>query len=141
MSRNSKKINILLWTTQILLAALFVFAGVTKFLLPVSVLQQGPVVLPLPFLYFIGVAETLGGLGLVLPGLFRVHRFLTPLAAAGLVIIMAGATVITAVGSIAGAMVPFVVGVLAFTVCRGRGGVTLGRGHHAGTQASLITTR
>jgi uncharacterized membrane protein YphA (DoxX/SURF4 family) len=123
MSRNSKKINILLWTVQILLALLFVFAGVMKFVLPASVLQQGPIVLPLAFLKFIGVCELLGGLGLVLPGLFRIHRELTPLAAAGLVTIMAGATTITVIGmGVLPAITPFVVGILATVVCLARGG-------------------
>jgi hypothetical protein len=57
----------------------------------------------------------------VLPGLLRIHRELTPVAAAGLVIIMIGATVITAMGgSFAPALVPCVVGVLAASVAYGR---------------------
>ena len=43
---------------------------------------------------FIGVAEVLGAIGLILPGVLRIRPGLTPLAAAGLVIIMIGATVI-----------------------------------------------
>ncbi len=39
---------------------------------------------------FIGVAEMLGAFGLILPGVLRVRAALTPLAAAGLVIIMLG---------------------------------------------------
>jgi hypothetical protein len=87
-------------------------------------MQQGPVQLPGAFLRFIGVAELLGGLGLVLPGLFKMHRHLTPLAAAGLVIIMIGATVLTASTGI-GALFPAFVGVLAATVCKYRGGVNV----------------
>lgn len=123
----TRKANILLWTAQVLLALLFVFAGGMKLILPVAALEQGPIPMPGAFMRFIGVAELLGGLGLVLPGLFRVHRYLTPLAAAGLVIIMTGATVLTALGaSLATAMFPAVAGALAFTVCRGRGGVAIG---------------
>ena len=40
MSRNSKKINILLWVAQTLLAALFLFAGTMKFIMPVAAMQQ-----------------------------------------------------------------------------------------------------
>ena len=40
------------------------------------------------------MAEVLGAFGLVLPGLLRIRQGLTPLAAAGLVIIMIGATVV-----------------------------------------------
>lgn len=81
--------NILLWIVQILLALLFVFAGVMKLIFPV------PPEIPFPgwFLKFIGLCELLGGLGLVLPGLFRRQQFLTPLAAIGLTIIMIGAVV------------------------------------------------
>jgi hypothetical protein len=48
--------------------------------------------LPGPFFRFIGVTEVLGGIGLILPFLLRISPFLTPVAACGLVIIMAGAT-------------------------------------------------
>ena len=90
----------------------------------VEAMQQGPVQLPGAFLRFIGVAELLGGLGLVLPGIFKVHRHLTPLAAAGLVIIMIGASVLTASTGI-GAMFPAFVGVLAAAVCKYRGGISI----------------
>jgi hypothetical protein len=59
--------------------------------------------------------------GLVLPWLLRIRPGLTPLAGAGLVIIMAGATAITLVGGAGGgAVVPFAVGLLAATVAYGR---------------------
>ena len=109
-----------LWTIQGLLALLFVFAGVMKLVVPLDQLA-GPVALPGLFLRFIGVAEVLGGVGLILPGLLRIRPDLTPLAASGLVIIMIGATVITAMGgSIAPATVPFVVGLLSAWVAYGR---------------------
>jgi len=112
--------NVTLWVIQGVLAALFVFAGVMKLVMPIEAMA-GPVALPGFLLRFIGVAETLGAIGLVLPGLLRVHRELTPLAACGLVIIMAGATVITAMGgTFAPALVPLAVGVLAATVAYGR---------------------
>ena len=113
--------NVLLWVIQGLLAALFLFTGTMKFILPPSVMQQGPVHLPMAFLRFIGVMEILGGLGLILPGITRIRVGLTPLAAAGLVIIMIGATVVTLMGgSVAAAILPFVAGVLAATVAYGR---------------------
>ena len=125
MSRNSRKANVLLWSAQIALALLFVFAGGSKLVMSIAEMQQGPVQLPGAFLRFIGVAELLGGLGLVLPGLFRVHRHLTPLAAAGLVIIMIGATVLTAAAGTIGALFPAVVGALATVVCKYRGGISI----------------
>ena len=109
-----------LWIVQALLALLFLFAGGTKLVLPLEQLQ-GPVPLPGAFVRFIGVAEVLGALGLVLPTLLRIRPGLTPLAAAGLVIVMAGATVITAAtGTVAMALIPLVVGLLAAFVAYGR---------------------
>lgn len=114
-------LNVGLWIVQVLLAALFLFAGGMKLVLPIDAMQ-GPVYLPGWFLRFIGIAEVLGALGLVLPGLFRIRRELTPLAAVGLVIIMAGATVVTLMGGvILPALVPFTVGLLLAFVVRGRG--------------------
>ena len=112
--------NVTLWVVQGLLAALFLFAGVMKLVLPVETMA-GPVALPGLFLRFIGVCEALGAVGLILPGLLRIHQELTPVAAAGLVIIMAGAVVITMMGgSIAPAIVPLIIGVLAASVAYGR---------------------
>lgn len=113
------KRNVTLWVIQGLLAALFLFAGSMKLILPIEAMA-GPVDLPGWFLRFIGVAEVAGAIGLIVPWLTRIQPRLTPVAAGGLAIIMAGATVITAVGGPAGAAVPFVVGVLAATVARGR---------------------
>ena len=115
-----KKSNVTLWVVQGVLASLFLFAGVMKLVLPVEAMA-GPVALPGLFLRFIGVCEALGAVGLILPGLLRIHQELTPVAAAGLVIIMAGAVVITMMGgSIAPAVVPLIVGMLAASVAYGR---------------------
>jgi hypothetical protein len=108
------------WTVQIVLALLFLFAGGMKLVLPIESLK-GPVQLPGLFLRFIGVAEVTGALGLILPGLLRVRLALTPLAAVGLILIMTGATVITLIGvGVAPALMPLVVGVLASLVVYGR---------------------
>ncbi len=109
-----------LWIVQGLLALLFLFAGGMKLVLPLEKLT-GPVPLPGLFLRFIGVAEVLGAIGLILPGLLRIRPGLTPLAAAGLVIIMIGATVTTLMGGeIAAALISVVVGLLAAFVAYGR---------------------
>ena len=122
LPQQSRALNYVLWTIQGLLALLFLFAGGMKLILPLDQMT-GPVPLPGLFLRFIGVAEVLGGLGLILPGMFRLWRILTPLAAAGLVIIMIGATVITLMGgTVAPAMIPFVVGLLLTFVARKRWG-------------------
>jgi uncharacterized membrane protein YphA (DoxX/SURF4 family) len=120
LTRRERKIHVALWTAQVLLALLFVFAGGMKLVAPPEMLK-GPVAFPVLFLRFIGVCELAGGLGLVLPGLLRIRTGLTPLAAAGLVVIMIGATATTVIGGMgAGAVVPFVVGILAASVAYGR---------------------
>jgi hypothetical protein len=112
--------NVALWIVQGLLAALFLFAGGMKLVLPIEKMT-GPVALPGLFLRFIGVCEVLGALGLTLPSLLRVRPGLTPLAAAGLIVIMIGATVITlAYVGIASALIPLLVGILAAFVAYGR---------------------
>ena len=112
--------NRALWIVQGLLAALFLFAGVMKLVLPLDQMT-GPIPLPGAFLRFIGVVEVLGAVGLILPSLLRVRPGLTPLAAGGLVIIMIGAVWITvAGGDVAPAMIPLLVGVLAAFVAYGR---------------------
>ena len=117
--------NIVLWIIQILVALLFLFAGGTKLVIPIDqLLAQGPpnqVVFPAMFLKFIGVCEVLGGLGLLLPGLLRKFTGLTPVAAAGLFIIMIGATVVSFIaGGITGAIMPVVVGALCGFIAYGR---------------------
>lgn len=115
--------NIVLWIIQILLALLFLFAGVTK-LLPIMTMPPPPPnmwIPPMWFLKFIGLCEVLGALGLVLPGLFRRQQYLTVLAAIGLTIIMIGAVVIsvTTMG-VATAITPLIVGILCVFVAYGR---------------------
>jgi hypothetical protein len=112
--------NIALWIVQGLLALLFLFAGVVKLVLPV---EEMTLQMPLPgsFLRFIAVCEVLGAIGLILPGLLGIRPGLTALAAAGLVIIMIGATVLTlASGDIASALLPLAVGLLLGFVAYGR---------------------
>ncbi len=112
--------NHALWITQGLVALVFLLAGGMKLVLPAEALK-GPVGIPVGFLRFIGTAEVLGGFGLILPGLLGIRRALTPIAACGLVIIMTGATIISAARmSIPAAIVPFTVGVLCVTIARGR---------------------
>jgi hypothetical protein len=107
----AKKLGRLLWTAQTLAALLFLFAGSMKFIMPAEKMQQGPIILPIAFMHFIGACECLGALGLLLPGMFRIRTWLTPLAAAGLTTIMIGATTITiiAMGALA-ALFPAIVG-------------------------------
>jgi hypothetical protein len=129
--------NVALWIVQGLLAALFLFAGVMKLVMPIEAMTAD-IKLPGLFLRFIGVAETLGGLGLILPGLLGIRTGLTPLAAAGLTIIMIGATVlsITMMGVLT-AVPPLVVGILCVFVAYGRWRVAP---HRVSSRAALPAT-
>ena len=114
-----------LWIIQVLLALLFLFAGGIKLVVPLEVLKSmgspNQILLPGLLLRFIGVCEVLGALGLILPGLLRIRPSLTPLAAAGLVIIMIGATVLTFMADgVAPAVVPLAIGLLTAFVAYGR---------------------
>jgi hypothetical protein len=112
--------NYALWIVQGLLAIIFLFAGGMKLVLPVEEMTKQ---MPLPglFLRFIAVCEVLGAIGLILPGLLGIRPGLTPLTAAGLVIIMIGATVLTLMtGDIAVALIPLAVGLLSAFVAYGR---------------------
>jgi hypothetical protein len=109
-----------LWIVQGLLALTFLFAGGTKLILPIEEMTKD-VALPGLFLRLLGVAEVLGAIGLILPGLLHIRPGLTPLAAAGLALIMIGATAITlATMGPALALIPLVVGLLAAFVAYGR---------------------
>jgi uncharacterized membrane protein YphA (DoxX/SURF4 family) len=114
--------NAALWALQSLLAALFLFSGGTKLTVPIDVLlKQMPLPLPGLFLRFIGACEVLGAFGLILPGLLRIRRELTALAASGLIVIMIGATALTlAVGGGATALIPVTVGLLLLLIARSR---------------------
>jgi len=115
-------VNILLWIIQILLGLLFIFSGSMKFAMSVQQMnEQSPIVWPGLFLHFIGVCEFLGGIGMILPALLRIKPGLTPLAAAGLAIITAGATVITLMGPMKGMVgLPLVTCALCIFVAYGR---------------------
>jgi hypothetical protein len=91
---SSRNLSIGLWTLQVLLAALFLMTGSMKAVMPADLLAaQTP--LPIALVRFIGLCELAGAFGLVLPGLLRIAPRLTPLAAAGLVVLMLCATILT----------------------------------------------
>ena len=118
--RSGRKLNVLLWVLQILLAMLFTFSGVMKFIMPVEEMTK-QISLPGWFLHFIGVAEILGAIGLVLPGVLRIRAGLTQLAAVGLVVIMIGATAVNLkAGQRGAALTTVVVGLLLVFVAYSR---------------------
>jgi|SRR5882672_1982928 len=112
MDRPGRKLNVLLWVLQVLLALLFMFAGVMKFVMPVEEMTK-QIALPGWFLHFIGASEILGAIALILPGILRLRTGLTALAAAALVIIMIGATAVNLkIGQRGAALITVVVGLL-----------------------------
>ena len=115
------KNNKLLWTLQILLAALYLFAGGFKVVASAAAMAAGgPSPLPIWFLRLVGVLECLGALGLILPGLTGIGRGLTPLAAACLFVIMVGAVITSIPLGAATLILPAVAGVLDLIVAAGR---------------------
>ena len=83
------------WIVQILLAVVFLFAGLTKITQPREKLVAGQMAWAEDFtsaqVKNIGAMEVLAALALVIPGAFDVFVGLTPLAAVGLVALMLGA--------------------------------------------------
>jgi uncharacterized membrane protein YphA (DoxX/SURF4 family) len=115
-----RHLNLTLWIVQALLAIVYLVSGSMKLIMPIEEMTRD-VPLPGAFLRFIGVAEVLGALGLVLPWLLGIRPHLTPLAGAGLTIIMIGATAITtATMGLAMGLIPLTVGSLVAFVAYGR---------------------
>jgi putative oxidoreductase len=113
-----------LWSVQALLALAFVMAGFMKLTTPLDQLGAAmPWVTAVPgaLVRFIGLAELAGGLGLVLPAATRIRPILTPIAAAGLVVVMVLAALLhVARGELAALPVNLVLGGLATLVAWGR---------------------
>ncbi len=95
--------NIVLWILQVVLAVLFLLHGWLYVVWPAAMVEQMRQRNPNPnrevlgispgFRRFIGVAEWLAAVGLILPGLTGILPWLTPLAAFGLMIVMGSAVV------------------------------------------------
>lgn len=87
--------NIALWTAQFALAAVFAASGGAKLTMARQRLldtgQTGVAMFPMPVVRFTAAMELLAALGLVAPGLTGIGQVLTPLAAAGLCVVMIGA--------------------------------------------------
>ena len=89
--KKSKVLNVILWIAQVLLAATFVWAAMMKLFQPIDKLSaMWPWVaeVPVVLLKFTAIVDLLGGLGLVLPALFRIKPKLTPIAAVAVIILM-----------------------------------------------------
>jgi uncharacterized membrane protein len=83
--------NIALWIVQGLLALAFLLAGVMKTFAPLETLKKNMAwagQVPVALVRFIGIAELLGGIGLILPAVTHILPWLTVAAAVGLVLVM-----------------------------------------------------
>ena len=91
--------NTIAWILQGLLALVFLFHGILyvfgpkPLVRPMRMQGKWPPGIPTWFRIFIGIAELLAAVGLVLPGLLHLFTFLTPLAAAGLLIVVFSASI------------------------------------------------
>ena len=89
--------NAALWAVQIFLAAVFASSGIAKLTMSkprmIATGQTGVAPFPLPVIRFTAACEVLAAAGLILPGLLHVAPLLTPLAAVGLMVVMAGAAI------------------------------------------------
>jgi len=92
-TQSNKGMNISLWIAQVILAAMFLMSGFMKLTQSIEQLSQMlPWAKDLPLLTrFIGFAEVLGALGLLLPSLLRIKPNLTVGAAIGLALVMVSA--------------------------------------------------
>jgi uncharacterized membrane protein YphA (DoxX/SURF4 family) len=88
-----KRMNIVLWVFQVLLAVAFFAHGVMMVVPPAEIAAQLNASLPRWFQLFLGIAEVLASVGLVLPGLARILPWLVSWAAGGIIIVMVSATV------------------------------------------------
>jgi putative oxidoreductase len=118
------KLNFTLWLVQGMMAAMFTFAGLVKAFQSLEQLgAQLPWVNEVPFFLvrFIGIAEFLGGLGLLLPSLLRIKPILTPLAALGIFTIMVLAFIYHVVmGEYDALIINVIFGALALFIAWGR---------------------
>jgi putative oxidoreductase len=83
-------VNIALWIAQVLTALAFVQHGYSMLFRVEQARTRMPWTraVSIPVLRFIGVAEILGAIGLLLPAATRVEPWLTVAAAVGLIIVM-----------------------------------------------------
>src|SRR5688500_17096938 len=84
--------NSLLWVLQVLLAVAFLAHGVMMIAPPPEVAAQMNATFPRWFQLFVGGAEVLAAVGLVLPGLTRILPWLVSWPAGGIIIVMVSAT-------------------------------------------------
>ena len=124
LGERRKAMHIALWVVQILLAVLLLMTGAMKAFMPLDevakTMRWVPDV-PAGLVRFIGLAELAGAVGLILPSATKIRPKLTPLAAAGLgVVVLLGAILHFTRGE--GALTPlnFILAAMAAFVAWGR---------------------
>ena len=122
--RPSKALHVGLWVVQCLLGAMFLAVGAMKLTQPMASLANAlgwPAEVPATLVRFIGVAELLGGLGLILPAATRIKPMLTPLAGVGLATAMLFAMIFhISHGELGALPLPLILACLAAFVAWGR---------------------
>jgi uncharacterized membrane protein YphA (DoxX/SURF4 family) len=88
--------NIILWILQVLLAALFLWHGMLFLSPPAELVEIMNKEFALWFRIFLGVAEVLAAVGLIVPGVTRILPSLIPVTAVCLMVVMTGATILHA---------------------------------------------
>jgi hypothetical protein len=94
-----RHMNIALWMVQALLALAFLANAARKLMpLQLALVKTTPLLaaLPLPLVRFIGAAELLGAIGLILPAATKIAPVLTAAAAGGIALLMLCATLVHA---------------------------------------------
>ncbi|MGA3014442.1 MAG: DoxX family protein [Bacteroidales bacterium] len=123
-TNQSKTLNIILWIAQVILAGMFIMAGFMKTTMPIEQLSVSlPWAKDVPawLVRIIGISEFLGALGLILPSLLRIKPILTPLAALGIIAIMAMAAVFHITRTeISGVVFTFILALVAVFIGWGR---------------------
>ena len=88
----SKRLHITLWVVQVILALAFGMVGIMKMYKPADqLIEMGMTFVKhfeLSTIRFIGIAEILGAIGLILPAAIRIKPILTPIAAIGIALVM-----------------------------------------------------
>src|SRR5688572_33377880 len=82
--------NIVLWVLQLLLAAAFFAHGLLFLTPPPDIAVQMNASMPRWFQLSLGVAEIMAAIGLILPGLTRILRWLVTWSAVGISVVMVG---------------------------------------------------
>ncbi len=116
--------DIVLWVVQTLLALVFIASGGMKAVRPLDGLSKQlnwVLEVPAALVRFIGIAEVLGALGLILPAVTGIVPWLTVAAAIGLAVVMVLAVIFHLIRKEYANIVPnFILLILALFVVYGR---------------------